>query len=87
MESFVLVLSKVMKHFDFGLIFTIPASSSIISITSIISSYGILTSSITKWKLISCMYAFEDQVNKTDMRVSLRVALFSVTLHLYGLRK
>lgn len=87
MESFVLVLSKVMKHFDFGLIFTIPASSSIISITSTIISYGILTSSITKWKLISYMYAFEDQVNKTDMRVSLRVALFSITLHLSGLRK
>lgn len=86
MESFVLVLSKVMKHFDSGLIFTIPASSSIISVTSTIISYGILMSS-TKVKLISYMYAFEEQVNKTDMRVSLRVALFSVTLHLSGLRK
>lgn len=80
MESFVLVLSKVMKYFESGLIFTIPAASSIISITSAIISYGILMSPITKWKLISDLYAFEDQVNKTDAQVLLGVALFSITL-------
>lgn len=69
MENFVPILSKVMKDFDSGLIFTIPAAPSIISVTSTISAYGMPMSSITKWKLISDMYAFEDQVNKTDAQV------------------
>lgn len=65
MESFVLVLSKVMKCFDSGLIFTIPASSCIISVSSTIISYGILMSSTTKWELISEMHVSEEQMNKT----------------------
>lgn len=69
MESFVLILSKVMKCFHSGLIFTIPAAPSITSVTSTIISYGMLMSSTTKWKLISAMYAFVDQMNKADMQV------------------
>lgn len=69
MENFVLILSKVMKGFDSGLIFTISIDPAIISgiITKI--NYRMLVFSITKWKLIFDMYAFEDQVNKTDKQV------------------
>lgn len=69
MESFVLILSKVMKYFQSGLIFTILDALSILSVTSTIISYGMLISSITKWKLMCDMYAFVDQMNKTDMQV------------------
>ena len=53
-----------MKGFDSGLIFTISIDPAIISgiITKI--NYRMLVFSITKWKLIFDMYAFEDQVNK-----------------------
>lgn len=69
MESFVPILSKVMKCFDSGLIFTVSADPSIISGTITEINCGMLVFSVAKWKLISEMYSFEDQVNKTDMRV------------------
>lgn len=69
MESFVPILSKVMKCFDSGLIFTVSADPSIISGTITEINYGMLVFSVTKWKLIPEMYSLEDQVNKTDMQV------------------
>lgn len=69
MESSVLILSKVMKRFGSGLIFTVSADPSLISGTVTKINYGMRVFSTTKWKFIAAMCAFEDQVDKTDMQV------------------